>query len=193
MAFGLWFLDLYLELRDKLLAQIFQAQKPKLKDLIRYKLFIRKNMTQLEKINQDITTAMKAKDADRLSTLRMMKTALKNKELEKDKGQTLDEAEASKILQTLLKQRRDSIEQFTKGGRQELADKEAAEMKVIKEYLPTAVDEAALAKIVEETIAEMGANSPQQMGLVMKAVMAKLVGQTVDGKVVSGLVKTKLG
>ena len=150
-------------------------------------------MTQLEKINQDITTAMKAKDAGRLSTLRMMKTALKNKELEKDKGQTLDEAEAIKILQTLLKQRRDSIEQFTKGGRQELADKEAAEMKVIKEYLPTAVDEAALAKIVEETIAEMGANSPQQMGLVMKAVMAKLVGQTVDGKVVSGLVKTKLG
>ncbi len=150
-------------------------------------------MTQLEKINQDITTAMKAKDADRLSTLRMMKTALKNKELEKDKGQTLDEAEAIKILQTLLKQRRDSIEQFTKGGRQELADKEAAEMKVIEEYLPTAVDEAALAKIVEETIAEMGANSPQQMGLVMKAVMAKLVGQTVDGKVVSGLVKTRLG
>ncbi len=149
-------------------------------------------MTQLEKINQDITTAMKAKDADRLSTLRMMKTALKNKELEKDRGQTLDEAEASKILQTLLKQRRDSIEQFTKGGRQELADKEAAEMKVIEEYLPTAVDEAALAKIVEETIAEMGANSPQQMGLVMKAVMAKLVGQTVDGKVVSGLVKAKL-
>ena len=150
-------------------------------------------MTQLEKINQDITTAMKAKDADRLSTLRMMKTALKNKELEKDKGQTLDEAEAIKILQTLLKQRRDSIEQFTKGGRQELADKEAAEMKVIEEYLPTAVDEAALAKIVEETIAEMNANSPQQMGLVMKAVMAKLVGQTVDGKVVSGLVKTRLG
>ena len=150
-------------------------------------------MTQLEKINQDITTAMKAKDADRLSTLRMMKTALKNKELEKDKGQTLDEAEAIKILQTLLKQRRDSIEQFTKGGRQELADKEAAEMKVIEEYLPTAVDEAALAKIVEETIAEMGANSPQQMGLVMKAVMARLVGQTVDGKIVSGLVKAKLG
>ena len=150
-------------------------------------------MTQLEKINQDITTAMKAKDAARLSTLRMMKTALKNKELEKDKGQTLDEAEAIKILQTLLKQRRDSIEQFTKGGRQELADKEAAEMKVIEEYLPTAVDEAALAKIVEETIAEMGANAPQQMGLVMKAVMARLVGQTVDGKVVSGLVKTKLG
>ena len=104
-------------------------------------------MTQLEKINQDITTAMKAKDADRLSTLRMMKTALKNKELEKDKGQTLDEAEAIKILQTLLKQRRDSIEQFIKGGRQELADKEAAEMKVIEEYLPTAVDQAALAKI----------------------------------------------
>ena len=149
-------------------------------------------MTPLEKINQDITTAMKAKDADRLSTLRMMKTALKNKELEKDKGHTLSEAEAIKVLQSLLKQRRDSIEQYTNAGRQDLADKEAAEMKIVEEYLPAALDEAALSNIVAATIAEMGAPSPQQMGLVMKAVMAKLAGQTVDGKVVSALVKAKL-
>jgi uncharacterized protein YqeY len=150
-------------------------------------------MTPLEKINQDITAAMKAKDAERLSALRMMKTALKNKELEKDKEQTLDEAEAIKVLQSLLKQRRDSIEQYTKAGRQDLADKEAAEMKIIEEYLPAALDEAALRQIVAATIAETGASAPQQMGLVMKAVMAKLAGQTVDGKVVSALVKAQLG
>ncbi len=149
-------------------------------------------MTPLEKINQDITAAMKAKNAERLSTLRLMKTALKNKELEKDKDQTLSEAEAIKVLQSLLKQRRDSIEQYTNAGRQDLADKEAAEMKIIEEYLPAALDETALGNIVEATIAEMGAASPQQMGLVMKAVMAKLAGQTVDGKMVSALVKAKL-
>ena len=149
-------------------------------------------MTPLETINQDITAAMKAKDAERLSALRMMKTALKNKELERDKGHTLDEAEAIKVLQSLLKQRRDSIEQYTNAGRQELADKEAAEMKIIEEYLPAALDEAALSNIVEATITELGAASPQQMGVVMKAVMAKLAGQTVDGKVVSALVKAKL-
>lgn len=150
-------------------------------------------MTPLEKINQDLTAAMKAKDEIRLSTLRMMKTALKKEELEREKGQTLTEAEAVKILQSLLKQRRDSIEQFTKAGRQELADKETAEMKIIEAYLPAALDEAAIGNIVTATIAEMGASSPQQMGLVMKAVMAKLAGQTVDGKVVSALVKANLG
>jgi uncharacterized protein len=150
-------------------------------------------MTPLEKINQDITAAMKAKDTERLSALRMMKTALKNKELEKDKVATLDEAEAIKVLQTLLKQRRDSIEQYTKAGRQELADKEAAEMKIIEEYLPAALDEAALGQVVEAAIAETGASSPAQMGQVMKAAMAKLAGQTVDGKVVSSIVKAKLG
>ena len=149
-------------------------------------------MTPLEKINQDITAAMKAKDEIRLSTLRMMKTALKKEELEREKGQTLNEEESFAILRSLLKQRRDSIEQFTKAGRQELADKEAAELKIIEEYLPAALDEAALGEIVAATIAEMGAPSPQQTGLVMKAVMAKLAGQTVDGKVVSALVKAKL-
>ena len=150
-------------------------------------------MTPLEKINQDITAAMKAKEAERLSALRMMKTALKNKELEKDKDSTLSEAEAIKVLQSLLKQRRDSIEQYTNAGRQDLADKEAAEMKIIEEYLPAALDEAAIDQIVEAAIAETGAASPTQMGLVMKATMAKLAGQTVDGKVVSAIVKAKLG
>jgi uncharacterized protein YqeY len=148
-------------------------------------------MTPLEKINQDITAAMKAKDTERLSALRMIKTALKNKEI--DKMAALDEAEAIKVLQSLLKQRRDSIEQYTKAGRQELADKEAAEMKIIEEYLPAALDEAAISQVVEAAIAETGASSPAQMGQVMKAVMAKLAGQTVDGKVVSSIVKAKLG
>lgn len=148
-------------------------------------------MTFLERINQDITAAMKAKEADRLSTLRMVKTALKNREIEKMAA--LTDEEALKILQSLVKQRRDSIEQYTQGGRLELADKEAAEIKVIESYLPAALDEAALAAIVEATIAETGATSPKEMGLVMKATMAKLAGQTVDGKVVSQLVKAKLG
>jgi hypothetical protein len=152
-------------------------------------------MTYLERINQDLVTAMKAKDETRLSTLRMMKAALKKEELEREKGQTLSDAEAIKVLQSLLKQRRDSIEQFNKAGRQELADKEAAEMKIIEAYLPAALDEAAIGNIIAATIAEMGAASsigPQQMGLVMKAVMAKLAGQTVDGKVVSAMVKARL-
>lgn len=150
-------------------------------------------MTPLEKINQDITAAMKAKDTERLSTLRMMKTALKNKELEPDRSSALSEAEAIEVLQRLLKQRRDSIEQYTNAGRQELADKEAAEMKIIEEYLPAALDEAAIGDVVAAVIAETGASSPAQMGVVMKATMAKLAGQTVDGKVVSAIVKAKLG
>jgi uncharacterized protein YqeY len=148
-------------------------------------------MTPLEKINHDLTAAMKAKDADRLSTLRMMKTAIKNKEIEK--MSPVDDAEAVKVLQSMLKQRRDSIEQYKNAGREELADKEAIEVKIIEEYLPAALDEAAILKFVDEAIAEMGATQPQQMGLVMKAVMAKLAGQTVDGKEVSRLVKSRLG
>lgn len=150
-------------------------------------------MTPIEKINQDITAAMKAKAADRLSTLRMIKTAFKNEETKRTDGSTLNDEEANAILKTLLKQRRDSIEQFTNAGRQELADKEAAEAKIIEEYLPAALDEATITKFVEEAIAETGASSPAQMGLVMKAAMAKMVGQTVDGKVVSRIVKAKLG
>ena len=148
-------------------------------------------MTFLERINQDITSAMKAKEADRLSVLRMVKTALKNKEIEK--MAPLEDAEALRILQSLVKQRRDSIESYQAAGRTELADKEAAEIKVIEAYLPAALDEAAIAQIVEAAVAETGATSAKELGVVMKAVMAKLAGQTVDGKIVNQLVRAKLG
>jgi uncharacterized protein YqeY len=148
-------------------------------------------MRLAEQINQDLTAAMKAQDAARLSALRMVKTALKNREIEK--MAPLDETEAIRVLQSLVKQRRDSIEQYTQGGRPELAAKEAAEIAVIEAYLPAALDEAALARIVEETLSEIGAQSPKDMGRAMKAVMARLAGQSVDGKVVNQLVKSKLG
>jgi uncharacterized protein len=148
-------------------------------------------MTFLERINGDLTAAMKNKEAERLSTLRMVKTALKNREIEK--MSPLTDEEAIRILQSLVKQRRDSIEQYEQGGRPELAEKEAAEIKIIEEYLPAALDEAAITRIVEETIAQTGANSMKEMGSVMKAVMARLAGQTVDGKVVNQIVKSRLG
>ena len=148
-------------------------------------------MTFLDRINEDLKAAMKNKESERLSTLRMVKTALKNREIEKMDALTDDEA--IKVLQSLVKQRRDSVEQYTQAGRTELAQKEAAEITVIEGYLPAALDEAAIARVVEETIAETGARSMKEMGAVMKAVMAKLAGQTVDGKVVNQLVKSKLG
>ncbi|HKQ90235.1 MAG TPA: GatB/YqeY domain-containing protein [Blastocatellia bacterium] len=148
-------------------------------------------MTFLDRINEDLKAAMKSKDPDRLSTLRMVKTALKNREI--DKMEALTDEEAIKVLQSLVKQRRDSIEQYQQAGRIELAEKEASEIKVIEEYLPAALDDAAIARVVEETIVETGASSMKEMGAVMKAVMAKLAGQTVDGKVVNQIVKSKLG
>lgn len=155
-------------------------------------------MSFIARINQDITIAMKSKEPEKLSTLRMVKSALMNFEIEK-KGKannpetTIDDDEALKVLQSLVKQRRDSIEQYQQGGRPELAEKEAAEIKFIEVYLPAAADEATIAKFVEEAIAETGASSMKDMGSVMKAVMAKLTGQTVDGKIVSQLVRSKLG
>ncbi len=148
-------------------------------------------MTFLERINQDLTIAMKNKEADRLSTLRMVKTALKNREIEK--MGPLEDSEAIKILQSLVKQRRDSIEQYNQAGRTELADKEAAEISMIERYLPAAIDEATLQRIVEETVTESGATSMKELGNVMKTVMAKLAGQTVDGKIVNQLVRARLG
>ena len=148
-------------------------------------------MTFLDRINEDLKAAMKSKDPERLSTLRMVKTALKNREI--DKMEALTDEEAIKVLQSLVKQRRDSIEQYQQAGRIELAEKEAAEIKVIEEYLPAALDEEAIARVVEETLAETGASSVKEMGAVMKAVMAKLAGQTVDGKAVNRIVKSKLG
>ena len=148
-------------------------------------------MTFLDRINEDLKAAMKSKDSDRLSTLRMVKTALKNREI--DKMEALTDEEAIKVLQSLVKQRRDSIEQYQQAGRIELAEKEASEIKVIEEYLPAALDDAAIARVVEETIVETGASSMKEMGAVMKAVMAKLAGQIVDGKAVNQIVKSKLG
>lgn len=148
-------------------------------------------MTLLEQITQALTAAMKAKDAARLSTLRMVKSALKNREI--DKMAPLDDAESAKVLQTLVKQRRDSAEQYTQAGRAELAEKELAEITVIEEYLPASLDDETLARLVDEAIAEIGATSAKDMGRAMKAVMAKIAGQPVDGKVVSGLVKSRLG
>jgi len=148
-------------------------------------------MTFLERINEDLKNAMKNKEADRLSTLRMVKTALKNREIEK--MAPLEDGEAIKVLQTLVKQRRDSAEQYRQAGRLELAEREMAEIAMIEGYLPAAVDEATIARLVDETIAEVGATSAKEMGLVMKGVMAKLAGQTVDGKVVNQLVKARLG
>jgi uncharacterized protein len=148
-------------------------------------------MTFIERINEDLKNAMKSKDADRLSTLRMVKTALKNREIEK--MAPLEEAEAVKVLQTLVKQRRDSAEQYQQGGRAELAARELAEIATIEEYLPAAVDESTIARMVDETIAELGATSAREMGAVMKGVMARLAGQLVDGKLVNQLVRTRLG
>ena len=147
-------------------------------------------MTFLDRINEDLKAAMKSKDSDRLSTLRMVKTALKNREI--DKMEALTDEEAIKVLQSLVKQRRDSIEQYQQAGRIELAEKEAAEIKVIEEYLPAALDDAAIARVVEETIVETGASSMKEMGAVMKAALAKLAGKTADGKMVSETVKAKL-
>ena len=133
---------------------------------------------------------MKARESLRLAVLRMMKTALKNKEIEK--REPLEESEEMAVVRTLVKQRRDSIEQFRKGGREELAQKEEAELKLVEAYLPPAVDESEIDQAVAAAVQETGATSPKEMGKVMKAVMAKFTGQTVDGKLVSGKVRARL-
>jgi uncharacterized protein YqeY len=145
----------------------------------------------LEKtLGADIVSAMKAKDQTRLTALRMLKTALTNKSIEK--GRALDGAEELQVLSTLVKQRRDSIEQFTKGGRQDLADKEQAEIAILNTYLPAAASDDEIAAAVAQAISETGASSAKDMGKVMKAAMAALAGKTVDGKKVSEAVKAKL-
>ena len=134
---------------------------------------------------------MKARDQARLDPLRMLKAALTNKEIEK--GRALDEAEALQVVASLVKQRRDSIEQFTKGGRTDLAEKEGREIIILETYLPPAIDAAELEAIVQSTIAETGAASQKDIGRVMKAVMARVAGRGVDGKTVNELVRRKLG
>jgi uncharacterized protein YqeY len=134
---------------------------------------------------------MKTKDAARLAPLRMLKAALMNREVER--GRPLEDNESLQVVSALVKQRRDSIEQFAKGGRQDLADKEAAEIAVLEGYLPAAVSGADLDRAVDAAIASTGATSQKDLGRVMKAVMAELAGQTVDGKAVNELVRRKLG
>jgi len=148
-------------------------------------------MALVEDVSRAITDAMKAKDAARLVALRMLKAALMNREVER--GRALDDGEARQVVSSLVKQRRDSIEQFTKGGRKDLADKETAEIAVLEGYLPPAVDADELEKAVDAAIASSGATSAKDMGRVMKAVMADLAGKTVDGKAVNELVRRKLG
>jgi uncharacterized protein len=149
-------------------------------------------MSLVEQIQKDITTAMKARDEQRLSTLRMVKTALKNREIEK--MAPLDEKESQAVLATLIKQRKESVEQFTKGGRQEMADKEAAEIVLIETYLPKAAGEAEIVAGVKAVIAEMGSPTMKEMGTVMKNAMARFsgAGMRVDGKMVSDAVKKEL-
>ena len=153
-------------------------------------------MSLVEKIHEDMVSAMKQRSVDRLSTLRMVKSALKNKEIEQRSPVT--DAQALQVLTTLIKQRRDSIEQFTKGNRPELAEKEAAEIVVIEEYMPKAAGDDELRQLVTSTVAELRSQGtplgPKDMGTVMKAVQARIqsTGLRADGRVVSEMVKAAL-
>lgn len=148
-------------------------------------------MTLMERIGQDITEAMRARNQARLVPLRMAKAALTNREVEK--GRALDTAEAEGVIASLLKQRRDSVEQFEKGGREDLATRERAEIEVLETYLPPPIDPAELERAVDAAVTETGATGPKDMGKVMKAAMARLAGKTVDGRAVNELVRRRLG
>jgi uncharacterized protein len=147
-------------------------------------------MPIVEQINKDVITAMKAKDAERLSALRMVKTALKLRETELPGG--VDDTEAVRILNTLLKQRRDASEAFRAGGREEMAKKEDAEALILQEYLPAAASPEDMISAIESAISETGAASMKDMGAVMKAARANLEGKNIDGKALSEMVKAKL-
>jgi uncharacterized protein YqeY len=138
-----------------------------------------------------MTAAMKRQDHATLSALRMLKAALVNRAVEK--GRELDDGEARQVVSSLVKQRKDSIEQFAKGGRPDLVDKETAELTILETYLPPAADPAAIERAVADAIAETGASSAKDVGRVMKAAMTRLAGQNVDGKSVNELVRRKLG
>lgn len=147
-------------------------------------------MALIEEVSAAIADAMRRQDRATLSALRMLKAALMNREVEKGRG--LDEGESRQVVSSLVKQRKDSIEQFQKGGRQDLVDKETAEIAVLERYLPPSADPAVVERAVTEAIAETGATSSKDMGRVMKAVMAKLAGQTIEGKAVNELVRARL-
>ena len=148
-------------------------------------------MSLRERIVSDMTAAMKARDAARTSTLRMVKAAVMNREIEK--GGELTEEELTKALQSLVKQRRDSVEQYEKAGRAELAEKERAEIAVIEEYLPRAATPEEIERAVAEAVEEVGATSMKEMGAVMKAAQKRLAGKSADGRAVSETVKKRLG
>jgi uncharacterized protein YqeY len=144
-----------------------------------------------DKVGADITAAMKAKDAPRLSALRMLKAAIMNKGVEK--GRDLEDGEVLQVVSSLVKQRRDSIDQFSRAGRTDLVEKETGEIAVLEQYLPPAVSPAEIDAAVAEAIAETGAASAKDMGKVMKAVMPKLAGKNADGRLVNDAVRRKLG
>ena len=146
--------------------------------------------TLLERVTQEIATAMRQKDQASLAPLRMLKAALMNKEVEKSRAP--DDAESLQVVSALVKQRRDSVEQFKAGGRNDLAEREQAEIAFLERHLPPAADPAAIQAAIDAAVAETGASGPKDMGKVMKATMARLAGQSVDGKVVSDLVKKRL-
>jgi uncharacterized protein YqeY len=149
-------------------------------------------MSMIDQIQKDIVQAMKAREEQKLSTLRMVKTALKNREIEK--MAPLDDKESQQVLSTLIKQRKESVEQFTKGGRPEMADKETAEIALIEAYLPKAASDDQIVAGVKAVLAEMGSPTMKEMGAVMKNVMARFAGAgvRVDGKQVSEAVKKQL-
>ena len=149
-------------------------------------------MTLNEQIAADLTAAMKAKDTARLSALRMLKAAIMNKGMV-EKGRDLNDAEVLQVVASLVKQRRDSIDQFAKAGRTDLVEKETGEIAILEHYLPPAVSADEIDGAVAEAIAETGASSPKDMGKVMKAVMPKLSGKNVDGRTVNEAVRRKLG
>ena len=152
--------------------------------------FVQDEMALIERIQKDLTEAMMSKDELRLSVLRMVKSALKYKEIEKVRP--LEDAESLQVLQTLVKQRRESVEQFARGGRQDLVDKETQEIAILENYLPAAPSDADLSAAIEAAIAETSANSPKAMGAVIKAAKVRLGGKAVDGKVLSDRVKERL-
>jgi uncharacterized protein YqeY len=143
-----------------------------------------------QKVISDLTASMKAQDAARTSTLRMVKAALVNREIEK--GTELDDEEMTKLMRSMVKQRRDSVEQYEKGGRQDLVAKELAEITLIESYLPQAASREAIEAAVVAAIADTGASSIKDMGRVMKAAQEKLTGQNADGRTISEVVKAKL-
>jgi uncharacterized protein YqeY len=147
-------------------------------------------MSVQARIEKDFVAALKAREELRVSTLRMVKTALKHREVAE--GRALTDIEVIEVVRSLIKQRREAIEQYRRGGRPDLAEKEAREIEILEDYVPPPVSDAEIERVVEETIAELGARRLADMGPVMKAVMAKFAGRVVEGRRVNEIVRAKL-